>query len=304
MTPRRTTGIALAFATATISGSAVYVNGFAVKHFDDATVYTTAKNGVAAILLAGLLAVSPAARVRATRRPSRRQRMGIAAVGIIGGGVPFVLFFEGLARAPSVQAAFIHKTLVIWVALLAVPLLRERLTAVHLGAIGALVAGQAALTGDLTRLRSSSGELMILAATLLWAAETVLAKRLLGSIRPLTLGVARMGIGLAALLVFLGFTGRAGVLASFSAQQWWWVILTGTILTGYVATWYAALQRAPAVDVTAVLVFGAVVTAMLASGFTAAPLAPKGLGLGLITAGAAAIAVRTFRRARTRTVPT
>ena len=59
----------------------------------------------------------------ARRRDSGSRSLG---VGVIGGSVPFVLFFEGLARAEATQASFIQKTLVIWVALLAVPLLRER----------------------------------------------------------------------------------------------------------------------------------------------------------------------------------
>ena len=44
---------------ALVSGVAVFVNGLAVRHFDDATVYTTAKN-----LIAGLLLVIVAARAR------------------------------------------------------------------------------------------------------------------------------------------------------------------------------------------------------------------------------------------------
>ncbi len=47
----RATGIALAFVTAVISGISIFVNGHAVRHFGDATVYTTAKNAVAGALL-------------------------------------------------------------------------------------------------------------------------------------------------------------------------------------------------------------------------------------------------------------
>ena len=47
----RAAGVLLALVTATISGFAVFLNGYAVKRFDDATVYTTAKNGVAGLLL-------------------------------------------------------------------------------------------------------------------------------------------------------------------------------------------------------------------------------------------------------------
>ena len=51
----RATGIALAFATAVVSGVSIYVNAHAVKHFGDATAYTTAKNGVAGLLLTEVL---------------------------------------------------------------------------------------------------------------------------------------------------------------------------------------------------------------------------------------------------------
>ena len=40
----RAIGVALAFVTAVVSGVSIWVNGHAVKHFGDATVYTTAKN--------------------------------------------------------------------------------------------------------------------------------------------------------------------------------------------------------------------------------------------------------------------
>jgi hypothetical protein len=65
------------------------------------------------------------------------------------------------------------------------------------------------------------------------------------------------------------------------------------ILTGYVATWYAALARAQAVDVTAVLVLAAIVTALLNAGYAGASL--DVLGLGLIAAGGALIALRALR---------
>ena len=67
----------------------------------------------------------------------RGQWGALAAIGVIGGSVPFVLFFEGLSSATSPQAAFLHKTLVLWVAVLAVVFLGERLQWGHWLAIGA-----------------------------------------------------------------------------------------------------------------------------------------------------------------------
>jgi len=103
---------------------------------------------------------------------------------------------------------------------------------------------------------------------------------------PLTVAVARMGGGVVVLLGWVAVSGRAGVLAGLDTRQWGWALATGAILGLYVAVWYAALARAQAVDVTAVLVLGAVVTALLDATVKGTALAPHGLGLALITAGA------------------
>ena len=44
-------GIALALGTALISGVAIFVNSYAVKALPDAALFTTLKNGVAALVL-------------------------------------------------------------------------------------------------------------------------------------------------------------------------------------------------------------------------------------------------------------
>jgi drug/metabolite transporter (DMT)-like permease len=293
----RTTGIALAFATALVSGVAVYVNSKGVSHFDDATVYTTAKNAVAGGLLL-LLALPLLASVRASgagaaRPATRLQWLGLLALACIGGSVPFVLFFEGLSRATATQAAFIHKTLVVWVALLAVPLLRERLSAAHVAAIAFVVVGQAAMLGDVGTVAFGTGEAMVLCATLLWAVEVILVKRLVVALDPRLLTVARMGLGTVVLVAWVAGSGRSSDLLGLGAEQWSWALLTGLLLTGYVATWYAALARAQAVDVTAVLVFGAVVTAVIAAAVDGTAI--DGLGVALVTVGALLAAAAAAR---------
>jgi len=290
---RRTTGVALALTTALVSGVSVYVNGRAVKHFGDATVYTTAKNGVAGLLLVAL-ALVPVRGDAARFRLGPRRLGRVVLVAIVGGSVPFVLFFEGLARAEATQAGFIQKTLVVWVALLAVPLLRERFGWAHALSIVLLLAGQAWLVGHAGTIAFGSGEAMILAATLLWAVEVVYVKHLLRELPPHVLAACRMALGTGILLAWVAVGGRFGQLASLSAEQWRWVVLTGLLLTAYVATWYAALARAQAVDVTAVLVLGAVVTATLSGAVDGA--AVSAAGIALVTAGAAVAAALALRR--------
>ncbi len=294
----RAWGIGLAFVTSVISGVAIFTNGYAVRHFDGSAAFTTAKNAVAAVFLGVLLAAFTARRSEDGWTPPRRRRewLGLVVVGVVGGSVPFVLFFEGLSRASSSDAAFLHKTLVVWVAVLGVVVLRERLGALHVAAIALLVVGQAALTDHLTDLTIGSGEMLIFAATVLWSIEIVIAKKLLGSLSALTVGVSRMVIGGVVLVGWLVATGQLVDLLHYSAAQWGWILLTGLLLMGYVATWFWGLARAQAVDVTAILVFGAVVTAALNGLFSSAPRSSDLAGLVLLTAAVAAVALLPPRR--------
>jgi drug/metabolite transporter (DMT)-like permease len=302
----RAWGLGLAVASAVVSGVAVFTNSYGLKAFGDPTLYTTAKNLVAAMVLAALLVI-------VTRRRSKEgftaprghvQWARLVAVAIIGGSVPFVLFFEGLARASSTQAAFIQKSLVVWVALLAIPFLRERVGPWHVAAIALLVWGQGVLGGGVRGIGFGSGEAMILIATLMWSVEIVVAKKLLGSLSALTVGTARMAFGVVVLIGYTFATMRLTDLTSISVRQWSWALLTGLILAGYVATWYSALARARAVDVTAVLVFGAIITALLQAGVQGVALAPQAFGLAVVAAGSAVaitLALRPPREARVST---
>jgi len=292
-------GVILAFAVALISGVSVFVNGFAVKQLPDAAVYTTLKNGVAALILVALaVALVPRAQVRAL---DRRSWTAMLVIGVIGGSVPFVLFFSGLAIASAPTAAFIHKTLFVWVVLLAVPFLGERLGWFPIAALGVLLAGQF-LAAPPTGVTWGTGETMILAATLLWAVEVVIARRLLlHDVPSPVLGAARLGIGLVVLVGYLGLTGRFGVVASLTATQWAWGLGTGALLAAYVGTWLAALRRAPASVVASVLVLGAPITAVLSSMANGTvPAAPVLAGQVAITMAVGAVAVLALRTARQR----
>jgi drug/metabolite transporter (DMT)-like permease len=296
MTGRQRLGIVLALAAACISGVSVWVNAMAVRAVGDPVLYTTIKNAIAAVLLV-TLAVALTRRAPAhglTRPRGTRQVVGLGIVGLFGGGLAFVLFFEGLSRTSAASAGFVQKTLVLWVAVLAVSFLRERFGALHVGAIALLLTGQLVIGGAALP-ALGTGESLVLLATLIWAVEVVIAKRLLADLSPLTVAVARMGIGGIALIGFAVASGHAGALATLSGTQWAWMALTGVILTGYVAVWLNALARAAATDVTAVLVVGAVITAVLNAGGQPAALAPAGLGLALILAGTLAIAARGLR---------
>lgn len=297
---RRQIGLLLAATTALISGVSVFVNGYGVRawtEISDPTTYTTLKNSGAALIL--LAAMTLTARRNGDKgfggSGAGEHKVGLVLVAVVGGSIPFVLFFEGLARATSGDAAFIHKTLVVWVAILAVTILRERVGLPHLAALALLIWGQAALSGGVGAIAFGSGEWMILVATLLWAVETVVAKRLLASVPSLALGVIRMGGGAVVLVLFGIWRGAFSGLAGVTPEHVLWIALTALTLAGYVGTWYAALARAQAVDVTAVLVAGALITGVLETGLRGAAL-PSGTGVVLVAIGVLLVAVAGWRR--------
>jgi drug/metabolite transporter (DMT)-like permease len=281
-----TWGVGLAFATAIISGMSVYLNGRFISLFDDPTLLAAVRNGIV-----GLVLVVVAARAGSLRRVgalSARQRLGLLAIGVVGGGIPFALFFNGLALSTSPAAAVIHKTLFLWVAILAVPFLGERIGVAQIAALAVLLVGTVVLA-PAGSLGTGLGEAMIVAATGLWAVEVVIARRLLRGDVPATLAAAaRMTIGALCLIALVAVGGGLAGLLRYGPEQWLAVVLTGVLLTGYVTTWYAALQRAPAATVTSILVVGAVVTTALAAWTTGGlPAAPSLAGNLLLLLGVA-----------------
>lgn len=292
---RTQVGIALALVTAAISGVSIFVNSYAVKQIADPAIFTTLKNGIAAAVL--LILALTVVRRADLQRIDRRDWLGVAVVGVVGGGIAFLLFFTGLALASAPSAAFIHKTLFVWVALLAVPVLGERLGVLQIGALSALLGAQL-LIAPPAGVTWGTGETMIAAATLLWAVEVVLARRLLVRVPPGVLGVGRLGIGLIVLTGYLTVTGRLPLLTELSATQLAWATFTGLLLAGYVASWFGALSRAPATVVTSVLVLGAPITAALAAtagGTLPAPVQLAGQALILVVV-AMLVTTILFRR--------
>ncbi|HTZ08532.1 MAG TPA: EamA family transporter [Acidimicrobiales bacterium] len=315
-------GVVMAGLTALVSGVSVFVNAYGVHAVRDPALYTTAKNLVAALLLAGATAVAWTVRGRrpdsgparylgvaasdrapgpvGTAHQGRRspEWLGLAYVGVVGGGLAFVLFFDGLADSAAAPAAFWHDTLVIWVALLAGPLLRERPAWWNLAAVGVLVAGEVAITGGVGHLAADRGTLLVLGATILWSVEVVMAKVLLRHRSPGAVALTRMAVGGATLVVYLAATGAVHGLVTMGAGQLGWVLLTGALLACYVATWLTALARARALDVTSVLVAGALVTALLQLAAGTSSLGAQALGLVLVAVGAALVGGAALRRVR------
>jgi drug/metabolite transporter (DMT)-like permease len=295
--------------TALVSGVSVFVNSYGVRAGAAPAVYTTAKNLVAVAVLSIVALVGWTVRSRqrgsavvnfvtvapeAQAVPSTSRwidRLGLAYVGIVGGGLAFVLFFDGLAQSEPTPAALWRDTLVLWVAVIAVMFLRERLRWWNIAAIILLLIGEVMVSGGVGQLAANRGELDVLVSSVLWALEVVIARRLLRTRPPAAIAVVRMGLGAITLIVYLAASGSLHQLGAMNADQWHWALWTGLLLSAYVATWLGALARARAIDVTSVLVSSALVTWMLQLVAGTTVVSGNTIGLVLIGAGAALVLV-------------
>jgi len=279
----------LALGTAAISGVSVFVNKFAVTSMSDPVLFTGLKNALVALVLVG--SVFAFRKREELRALTKRDWTRLGLIGLVGGSLPFALFFSGLAMIPAINGAMIHKTLFIWVALLAAVFLRERLSPMQWLGVGTLFAANVAV-GGFGGFSGSVGEFLVLGATLFWAIENIIAKRALANVSALTVASARMVFGSALLLVFLTVTGRIGGLADLTLVGFGWTLLTALFLVGYVLTWYNALKLAPASYVAALLVPATLVTNVLTAVFVTGALTDAALVSGfLMVLGAALVAV-------------
>ena len=254
----------LALITAVISGTNNFLTKIAVTAVKDPIVYTTLKNIIVAAFLIGIILIF--GKWREIISLTRGQMLRLFAIGAIGGSVPFALFFTGLLKTSALNAGLIHKTLFVWVLLLAVPFLKERFSWVQWVGVCALFAANF-VVGGFKGFSFNIGELMVLGATLLWAVENIIAKKALKDISSITVAGARMIIGSLILFAIVLGKGSTVPLSTLSLEQWGWTLLTSVLLLGYVLTWYTALKHAPATYVAALLVPATLVTNMLSAIF-------------------------------------
>jgi drug/metabolite transporter (DMT)-like permease len=292
--------LSLALGTALISGLAVFFNSFAAKIITNSSVLTTAKNILVALILS-LIVLTPLIFTK-VKQLTKKDWLNLTLIGLIGGSIPFLLFFKGLTMTSAINAAFIHKTLFIWVTLLAIPFLKEKLSKVQWLALLVLIVGNYFLVG-IKNWNFGWADLLILVATLFWAVEFVIAKKVLASIDAKIVAWGRMFFGSIFLILFLLFTNQATNLINLNGQQWLWLAISSTFLCGYVITWYQALAKLPATVVTSVLVVASPITSALSAIFVTHKYSwQQALGsLILLTATMAFIYV-FIRREKARTI--
>lgn len=260
-----TIAIYLALGAMVISGINNFLTKIAVTVIKDPIFYTTLKNTVVAIFLIGAIILLK--KLPEILSLTKKQVLKLFVIGLVGGAIPFALFFSGLQMTSALNAGLIHKTLFLWVLILAIPILKEKLSWQQWTGVGLIFAANV-LVGGFTGFKYNTGELMILAATIFWAIENIIAKIALKDISSFSVAAFRMVIGSGFLMLFLFLRGVSlDPILALNSMQWGWVLLTSFLLFGYVATWYSALKYAPATLVAIILVPATLITNVLSAIF-------------------------------------
>src|SRR4030042_1367097 len=100
-------GILLAFLTALISGVSNFYNKIALTQTGDPLVFTTLKNSLVGLFL--LPMIFSDCKALNFKKSVKKYGFGLLAIAIIGGSLPFALYFTGLNSTSASVASFIHK---------------------------------------------------------------------------------------------------------------------------------------------------------------------------------------------------
>lgn len=253
-------GIYLALLTTVVSGFSIFYNKIAVSNIDP-LIFTTVKNGLAAIFLTSILIIRKSP-IKASLQLKNKDWLKLFIIGLIGGSIPFALFFIGLSHIPAINANLIQKTLFLWVAILAIPLLGEKLTAPQmLGFLLIFISNF--FIGGFKNFTASIYEIMIMMATVLWAIENIIAKKTLKDLSPSIVAWGRMFFGVIILMFIVFFQGKTHRIFQLSLAQISVGVISSLLLTAYVLSWYSALSKAPAILVTVILTLATIVTNLL-----------------------------------------
>ena len=252
-------GYLLVFLTAVISGFSIFINRFGVSVVNP-YMFAFLKNASVAVFLLSILLLFKDWKL--LKKINRKQWALLILIGLIGGSIPFLLFFKGLSLTTAASGSFLHKTIFIYVALLAFVFLKEKIDRKFLIGAGLLILGNVFLLKTVP-VKIGMGELFVLLAALFWAVESIISKYVLKELSSRIVACSRMFFGSIFIFLFLLLSNQAVLLVDITLKQIGWVSITAILLFAYVMTWYSGLKYIPVSKATVILLLGSPITSLL-----------------------------------------
>jgi drug/metabolite transporter (DMT)-like permease len=282
-------GTLLAILAAVISGIAIPVNKIFVVNLDP-TVFTAIRAVIIGVAFFIIASFKSKFNYKKFNKVSWRYLLSIA---VIGGAFAFILFFNGLSLTTASRGAFLQKTLPLYVIILAFVFLKEKITkkyviAIFLMVIGTLVLYFAKISPSEFWKNPSMGDILIIAATFLWAVENVIAKKaMIKGETNFVVSFARMFFGGLIIFGVLILMGKYNLLLELKAYQIINILVSTAILFGYVFCWYWSIKLINVSKASVILLLAPVVSIIFGVLMLNEPIPPMQLvGSAIILIGA------------------
>jgi drug/metabolite transporter (DMT)-like permease len=287
-----------------------FVPGFAKLTTTDLSGLTAAVFATAFAALAAIAVVAAKGELRRLLDPKTAPRL--AAMGVLGTGVAFFLFFEGAKRTSAIETALCLQIEPAYSLFLARFVLGHPITLRRLVAVGAILGG-IAFALEATTASGLVGPALLLATPLAWQASHLVALRGLPEVHARVFSAARYAVGFAALAVVWLLGGGPAELPPWSelAPLVPLLALQGVVLS-FVGTllWYETIARLDLLRSTAIVVPSIPLLSLGASFLLLGevPSMRQAIGMGMAVAGVLAFVTasdaKTGRTARDRAAPT
>ena len=282
-------GTFLVFLTAIISGFSIFANKIFIAKIDP--LIFTALRGIFIGLIFLILSFA-----YSHWNPKKFKKVSwnyLIAIGIIGGGIAFWMFFSGLKITTAGRSGFIHKTLPIYVLALAVIFLKEKISKKQILATlimltGLIILLLTSITPASMWLNPTIGDLLVLGATILWAIEIVIARKaMLKGENNFVVSFARMFFGSLILFAIIIINNKWNIILELNFQQWIYIVTSTIILFFYILTFYWGIRYINVSKAAPILLISPIITLILGAVFLGEPYpAMQLLGSGIIIIGA------------------
>lgn len=262
---KETLGVILAIGTAIISGVSIFANKWLSFSFDP-IVFTAIR---ALIIGAIFLLFSLKINKWSFKKFAKVPWLYLLLIGIIGGGLAFWLFFSGLKLTTAGRAAFIHKTLPLFVTLLAFAFLKEKVSskqwiALLLMLLGLFFISYSQINPSEWWSNPRLGDILVLSATFLWGVENIISKKaMIKGENNFIVAFSRMFFGAIFLFGLAVLLGKIGFFLSLTGSQWIKLIASAILLFGYVLTFYWSIKYISVSKAATLLLLAPIITLIL-----------------------------------------
>jgi len=254
-------GSILVLLTAIISGFSIIINKYFVAAIDP-LVFTALRAFFIGIVF---LVISFYFASKNKKKKFKKASWGpLVSIGIIGGGFAFWLFFTGLSMTSGGRAAFLHKTLPIYAAILGFVFLKEKLSKKYLISISVMLLGLVLMEFVSLSFETRIGDLLVLGATVLWAVENTISKRvMLNKENNWVVTFSRMFFGSVVLFAVIFLLDKSDLLFNLNSDQIIKIVVSGLMLFAYVLTWYWGLKYVNLSKAATILLLAPVISLFL-----------------------------------------